>query len=107
MASVTHDGHTFSIDGRRVWVVSGTVHYARIPPELWRARLLAARRAGLNCIETPVVWGLHEPHPGHIEFGGAVDLGKFLKLVHELVMHAIVRVGPYVGEGYDLGGLPS
>lgn len=107
MATVTHDGHSFSLDGRRIWVVSGTVHYARVPRELWRDRLLAARRAGLNCIETPIVWGLHEPHMGQLSFEGDLDIAAFLRLVGELGMHAIVRLGPYVGDGYDLGGLPS
>ena len=106
MATVTVDGHSLSINGKRVWIVSGTVHYARIPRALWRSRLLAARQAGLNTIEAPVVWSAHEPREGHFTFEDDLDLPHFLRLIGDLNMHAILRVGPYVGDGYDLGGLP-
>lgn len=106
MATVTVDGHSISLNGKRLWLVSGTVHYARIPRDLWRARLLAAKNAGLNTIETPIVWAAHEPHEGHFDFSKDLDLKHFLTLVAELDLHAIIRVGPFVGDGYDLGGLP-
>lgn len=106
MATVTVDGHTLSINGKRLWIVSGTVHYARTPRALWRQRLLAAKQAGLNTIEAPVVWAAHEPREEHFTFEDDLDLPHFLRIVAELGMHAILRIGPYVGDGYDLGGLP-
>jgi hypothetical protein len=107
MPTITVDGHSLSLDGRRLWIVSGSVHHARIPRELWRPRLLAARQAGLNTIETPAIWALHEPREGHFDFEGERDLRAFIELVAELGMRCILRVGPFVGDGYDLGGLPS
>ncbi|MEO1129546.1 MAG: beta-galactosidase, partial [Planctomycetota bacterium] len=107
MATMTVDGHTLSLDGRRMWLVSGTVHYCRIPAALWRSRLRAAREAGLNCIETPVVWSRHEPRAGHYDFEGDLDLRTFLLMAAQEGLRCIVRIGPYVGEGYDLGGLPA
>ncbi|MBI1375357.1 MAG: hypothetical protein GC159_21785 [Phycisphaera sp.] len=107
MAAISYDGQSFIIEGRRVWLVSGTVHYARLPRELWRARLVAAKHAGLNCIETAVVWNLHEPHPGEFRFEGNSDLRHFVELVNELDMWCILRVGPFVGDGWDMGGLPA
>jgi hypothetical protein len=106
MPSITFDGQSLNLDGRRLWIVSGTVPYTRIPRALWASRLLAARQAGLNCIETPVVWSAHEPRPGSFHFEGDLDLVHFLRQVQQHDLHAILRVGPYVGGAYDLGGLP-
>ena len=54
MASISYDGQSLIIDGRRVWLVSGTMHYARVPRADWRDRVRAARQAGLNCLEVVV-----------------------------------------------------
>lgn len=107
MPTITVDGRSLSIDGRRLWIVSGTVGYHRTPAALWAARITAARQAGLNCIETPVVWALHEPRPGVFKFDADLDLVAFIKLVAVAQMHCILRLGPYVGEGISLGGLPA
>jgi hypothetical protein len=107
MPAVTFDGKTLSIDGRRIWLVSGSIHFQRFPRESWAERIHAARLAGLNCIETPVFWNRIEARAGNFDFKGDNDVRHFLKLVQEAEMHAILRPGPYVGAGWDLGGLPS
>lgn len=107
MPTITSDGQSLSIDGRRLWLVSGVVHYARIPRGLWGARLAAARDAGCNCIEAPVPWARHEPRAGVFDFKDDNDLPEFIRMVGALGMHCIVRAGPYIGDGYDLGGLPA
>lgn len=106
MPSVTFDGRSLLLDGRRLWIVGGSIHYARLPRETWAERIRAARHAGLNTIETPVVWARHEPRPGQFDFAGENDLRSFVKMVGEAGMHCILRPGPYVGSGFDLGGLP-
>lgn len=107
MPTITSDGQSLSIDGRRLWLVSGAVHYARIPRGLWGARLAAARDAGFNCIEAPVPWARHEPRAGVFDFKNENDLPEFIRMVGAMGMHCIVRAGPYIGDGYDLGGLPA
>ncbi|MBK7403544.1 MAG: beta-galactosidase [Phycisphaerales bacterium] len=107
MASVTYDGRSFMLDGRRVWIVGGSVHYARLPREEWAGRIALARQAGLNAIETPVVWSRHEARPGQFDFTGDNDLRHFMRLVGDAGMHAILRVGPFIGSGYDAGGIPA
>jgi beta-galactosidase len=106
MATISYDGQSFAIDGRRIWLVSGAIHYPRTPRALWKNRLLAARQAGLNCIETYVFWNLHEPRPGEFHFEGDADLRAFVKLIGELGMYCILRPGPYVCAEWDFGGLP-
>lgn len=107
MPSVSYDGQSFTVDGRRVWLVSGSIHYPRVPRELWRDRIRAAKQAGLNCIDTSVFWALHEPKPGRFVFEGDLDLRAFVQLVGEEGLYCILRPGPYVGADWDLGGLPA
>ncbi len=106
MAVITFDGHSFSADGRRLWLVSGTIHFTRTPRELWRDRIRAAHQAGLNTIEVPVCWSAHETKPGAFRFDGGADLRHFIQLIAEQGMYAILRPGPFIGDGYDMGGLP-
>lgn len=106
MASITFDGQSFLLDGRRIWLVSGSIHMARTPRATWARRIHQAKQAGLNCIETPVVWARHEPRKGQFDFTGENDVREFVKLVQAAGMYCILRPGPYVDNGYDLGGLP-
>ncbi|CAG0995606.1 beta-galactosidase [Phycisphaerales bacterium] len=95
------------IDGRRVWLVSGRIPYARVPRETWAERIHAAKHLGLNTIETPVFWNRHEIRPGKFDFSGDNDLRNFVDLVGKAGMYCILGLGPYVGSGWDLGGLPA
>ena len=108
MPSVSFDGQSLLIDGRRIWLVSGSIHYARTPHQLWRSRIRAAsNRPGLNCIDTHVFWNIHEARPGRFHFKDDADLGQFVRLIHQEGMWCILRPGPYVGAGADFGGLPG
>ena len=107
MANITYDGHSFIVDSRRIWLTGGNIDYARTPAALWADRIRSAKAAGLNCIETAVCWSVHEPQPGKFNFDGDADLKKFVQLVAAEDMWCILRPGPFVGEGYDMGGLPA
>ncbi len=106
MPSISFDGQSFMVDGRRIWLVGGAIHYPRTPRALWRRRILAAKQAGLNCIETYVFWNLHEPEPGRFDFEGDRDLRHFIELIAAEGMYCILRPGPYVCSEWDFGGLP-
>lgn len=107
MTEISYDGQSFIVGGRRVWLVSGSIHYARMPRQLWRDRIRAAKQAGLNCIDTYVFWNLHEPKPKHFDFEGDLNLRKFIETVGQEGMYCILRPGPYVGSQWDFGGLPA
>ncbi|MCC6676765.1 MAG: beta-galactosidase [Phycisphaerales bacterium] len=107
MASVTYDGRSFMLDGRRIWLVAGSIHYARCPRDQWADRIHAAKLAGLNAVETPVFWNRHEPRPGFFDFKGDNDLRHFVERAGQAGLYVILRVGPYVGAEWDMGGLPS
>lgn len=95
------------MDDRRVWLSSGTIHYFRTPSQLWRDRILKAKRAGLNCVETYVAWNFHEMQEGKWDFSGDKDVAGFVRLCGELGMYVILRPGPYICAEWDFGGLPA
>ena len=103
---IDFDGKGFLVKGKRCFLVSAGMEYARVPHELWRDRLQRLQRAGFNCIETYTFWNFHEPEEGKFDFSGDHDLEAFLRLVGEMGMYAIVRVGPYYCAEWDDGGYP-
>jgi len=107
MASVTFDDRSYMIDNRRVWLVSGSIHYFRVPSDLWEDRLCKAKRAGLNCISTYVPWNIHEPREGQWEFSGERDIVKFVELANQMGLYVILRPGPFIGGDWDFGGFPA
>ncbi len=107
MPTVTHDGRSFMIDGRRLWLVAGSMSYATMGRSSWASRIHAAKGTGLNALEIPIPWHRHEPRPGKFDFEHDLDLRYFVELVKHAGLYAILRLGPYVGEGWDLGGMPS
>jgi len=107
MAGLSYDDKAFIVDGRRVWLAAGAVHYFRVPRELWRDRLLKLKRAGLNAVETYVAWNAHEAREGRFDFSGGLDLDAFLTLAEELGLWIIARPGPYICSEWDNGGLPA
>jgi beta-galactosidase len=100
-------GDDFVLDGTPYRVLSGAIHYFRVHPELWADRVHKAKLMGLNTIETYVPWNLHEPVPGQWESSGQIDLERFLDIVAEEGMHAVVRPGPYICAEWTNGGLPA
>ncbi|MFD2024858.1 glycoside hydrolase family 35 protein [Promicromonospora aerolata] len=87
-------------------VLSGSVHYFRVHPDLWRDRLARVRAMGLNTVDTYLPWNWHEAEQGRPDFTGGRDVERFLGLVGELGMDAVVRPGPYICAEWSNGGLP-
>ncbi len=100
------NGH-FTLQGDSVQIISGEMHYARIPRADWRIRLRLARAMGLNTISTYVFWNLHEPAPGRFDFSGQNDIATFIRTAQQEGLHVILRPGPYVCAEWDLGGYPA
>ena len=75
----TVGGTGFLLDGKPFRVISGEMHYPRIPREYWRARFKMARAMGLNAITTYVFWNEHEQTPGVYDFSGNNDVAEFIR----------------------------
>ena len=99
------DGH-FYRNGKVTPVLSGEMHYARIPHQYWRHRLQMMKGMGLNTVATYVFWNLHEPEPGKWDFTGDKNLTEFIKTAGEEGMMVILRPGPYVCAEWEFGGYP-
>jgi len=103
---IDYDSRGFLINGKRTFIVSAGIEYARVPGGLWRDRLLRLKRGGFNAVEIYTFWNYHEPKEGDFDFSGDHDLNAFLKLVKDMGMYAIVRVGPYYCGEWNFGGYP-
>jgi|CZKD01.1.fsa_nt_gi beta-galactosidase len=101
------EGDHFALDGKPLQIISGELHYERIPREYWRDRLKKARAMGLNTISTYVFWNVHEPKPGVYDFSGSLDVAAFVRTAQEEGLYVILRPGPYACAEWDLGGLPA
>ncbi len=97
----------FYLDGEPFRIISGSIHYCRVPPEYWYDRLLKLRAMGANTVETYVFWNVHQPRRGEFCFEGAGDIARFLRLAQEAGLYAIVRPSPYVCSEWEFGGMPA
>lgn len=100
-------GKQFLLDGKPYQIISGEMHYPRVPRAYWRDRFRMAKAMGLNTITTYVFWNVHEPRPGVFDFSGQNDVAEYLREAQQEGLHVILRPGPYVCAEWDLGGLPS
>ena len=97
----------FLLNGKPFQVVSGEMHYARIPRAYWRDRLRMAKAMGLNSITTYVFWNAHEPRPGVYDFSGNLDIAEFIREAQQEGLYVILRPGPYACAEWEFGGFPS
>ena len=100
-------GHAFLYDGKPYQIISGEIHYPRIPRADWRDRFRKARAMGLNTITTYVFWNVHEPKPGVFDFSGQNDVAEYVREAQQEGLHVILRPGPYVCAEWEFGGYPS
>lgn len=99
------DGH-FYRHGKEIPILSGEMHYARIPHQYWRHRLQMMKGMGLNTVATYVFWNLHEVEPGKWDFSGDKNLAEYIRIAGEEGMMVILRPGPYVCAEWEFGGYP-
>ncbi len=107
MGILTYRGNRFYLDGKPFVVISGTMHYFRIPREYWRDRLLKLKECGFNTVETYTCWNLHEPRENEFNFEGNLDIEAYIDTAAELGLHVILRPGPYICAEWEFGGLPA
>ncbi len=97
---------TFLLDGKPFVMISGELHYPRIPREAWRHRMKMAKAMGLNTIGTYVFWNVHEPEKGQFDFSGNNDIAAFVRTAQEEGLWVVLRPSPYVCAEWEFGGYP-
>jgi len=103
----TVTGKQFLADGKPYQIISGEMHYPRVPRAYWADRFQKAKAMGLNTITTYVFWNVHEPRPGVYDFSGQNDVAEYLREAQAAGLNVILRPGPYVCAEWELGGYPS
>ena len=107
MAILTYKGNKFFLDGEEYTIISGAMHYFRIPREYWHDRLLKLKECSFNTVETYTCWNLHEPKENVFDFSGMLDLEAYIDIAKELELNVILRPGPYICAEWEMGGLPA
>jgi len=97
----------FLLNGKPFQIISGEMHYARIPRAYWRDRLRMAKAMGLNAVTTYVFWNAHEPRPGVYDFSGNLDIVEFIREAQQEGLYVILRPGPYSCAEWEFGGFPA
>lgn len=103
--------NNFCLNGKKVFLNSGEIHYFRIRRELWDKHLEAAREAGLTTVSTYVPWAWHEAEEGVFDFDGDScperDLKGWLQRCQASGLTCIVKPGPFILAETRGAGLPD
>ena len=98
------------IDGRPRFLISGEVHYYRLPRDQWRDRLEKLKGAGGNTVASYIPWLCHEPEKGMFDLDGhtrpELDLGAFIDLCRDMDLYFIARPGPFIMAEMKNEGVP-
>lgn len=101
----------FSLNGKKVFLNSGEIHYFRIKRDLWDTHLAAAKEAGLTTVSTYIPWAWHESEESVFDFEGASvpekDLRGWLQRCQEHGLQCIVKPGPFILAEFRGAGLPD
>ncbi|MGX2040429.1 beta-galactosidase [Methylocaldum sp. MU1018] len=98
------------IDGVPRIVMSGEIHYFRVPRASWQDRLDKLKAAGCNTVASYVPWLCHEPADGKVDLEGEtraeLDLGAFIDLCKQNGLWFFARPGPFIMAEMKNEGLP-
>jgi beta-galactosidase len=91
-------------------LISGEVHYFRLPREAWEDRLRKLKAAGGTTVASYIPWLCHELPDGSIDLDGhtrpELDLGAFIDLCHRHGLFFIARPGPFIMAEMKNEGIP-
>jgi hypothetical protein len=108
---ISYDGQCLRLDGKDVFIYSGSFHYFRCPKELWPERFAKVKAAGFNCVDTYIPWNLHERlAPKDLNDFSQVDLRDvedWLNMAERAGLYIIARPGPFICAEWDRGGFPG
>lgn len=107
MGILTVEKEQFLMDGKPYRILSGAMHYFRIPQQYWYDRLCKLKACGFNTVETYTCWNLHERTEGKFDFTGMLDICRYIETAQSLGLNVIVRPGPYICAEWEFGGLPA
>ena len=101
------DNGYFVLNGQPTFINSGSIHYARVPRELWEDRIWRLKMMGFNAAQSYVFWNATEPREGQFNLTDNLDLDAWLTTLQKMGMYALVRPGPYACAEWEEGGYPA
>eukprot|EP01083_Nonionella_stella_P074430 201907_1 len=105
--NVTYDSRSLIIDGERLLLLSGGMHYSRGTPTTWNHVMKLAKQMHLNTIQTYFMWNLHEPlRKGELIWSGSANITQFMDLAMAHDLYVVLRIGPYICGEWNYGGFP-
>jgi len=107
MPTVSYDGQSLIVNGRRFWLCGASVPYAHLPRDRWLTAINSVAEAGFNLVEVGVPWLLHERRPDRFDFSDNLDIAAFVRACGDRGLRVLLRAGPYIGGSIDGGGLPA
>lgn len=97
----------FLLDGQPIKLISGAIHYFRLPQSQWEDSLYNLKALGANTVETYIPWNIHEPKEGEFNFERMNDFTAFVALAQQLGLMVILRPSVYICAEWEFGGLPA
>ncbi len=90
-------------------LISGSLHYFRVPKQYWRLALDGLKRLGVGIVQSCVPWSFHQESGGDLTFSGdnERDLPAFLEAVQGAGLYASLSVGPSVNAELTGFGIPQ
>jgi len=98
------------LEGKRIPLYSGSMHYWRIERTLWSETLDKIKEMGFSIICTYIPWSVHEVRRGEFDFGEIKpekDLLSFFSLCREKGIYLLVRPGPHINAEITYFGYPK
>ena len=105
--TLTLDGSSLLLDGKRWTPVMGEFHFTRYPENEWREELLKMKAGGVDIVSTYVFWIHHEEIEGQFDWSGSRNLRHFIQICQETGLKAFVRCGPWDHGEVRNGGFPD
>ncbi|MBZ0252330.1 MAG: beta-galactosidase, partial [Candidatus Methylomirabilis sp.] len=91
-------------------LISGAMHYWRVPRAKWGECLDRVAEMGFRIVETYVPWSVHEVERGRFDFGErdpGKDFSAFARLVQDKGLKLLVRPGPHINAEITYFGYPK
>ncbi|WP_454778703.1 beta-galactosidase [Georgenia muralis] len=108
--AITVADHEFRVDGEKVSLYGGAVHYWRLDRDKWDGILQSVKDLGFNMISIYIPWEAHEIERGVFDFGQQdprTDIDAFLTLCEEKGFKIVVRPGPQINSEMTWFGYPK
>lgn len=105
------EGNMLLLHGKKVPLLSGEVHFFRMPPDTWETSLLAVKKMGLPIVATYLSWRRFSPGIDEYDLTGDTDphlnLPRFLDLCREMGLWVTLKPGPWICAEETNGGYPD